>query len=486
MKTILFKFVILLIAVTLNSDTIAQVSEYSPFGFHPAGILFGKKRDYTCAQDIGVKWVRDGVYAFWNLVDPKLDGSFDFNGFIDSKKNYISYDEQWSTIPNEMHILANISDEHLIPLIHANQDKYFDFVYRLVERYDGDENLGCILNNGVDCYKKGDGQYPSQKVITALKVNPIKYWQVGNKVGKDTSFAMVQRITYNAIKLADSSAKVLMGGDGGNYLEIFKALNGKYIDIMDVHFFGFADGDYKGGKHSAVENMRKWLTQAHYPNDIPLWVTETGTYSGTPGGYDGRPEKISFEYQSEQQQASDLLRRYVWLLSQGAGKIFWAYGLAEGYGPADNDFWDNTGLIYDGQPPFKVGGLPNDMGKKVKKLSYYTYKLMTQKLEGSDWRFIKEIYAQDNVFIYSFIRNGKTFYTAWWDYWKEPELKSKTVSFKMEDCNSVTITQAVPNAKTGLEIDSKEYRKFFSKKIKTVVNNRLMLTLERNPVFIEK
>lgn len=102
-------------------------------------------------------------------------------------------------------MLANISDEHLIPIIRANPAQYADFVYRLVERYDGDEDLGCIFNNGGDCYKEGDGQYPAPSVIAAFQANPSKYWQVG-KVGKDTSFALVQRITYNAIKLADSSA----------------------------------------------------------------------------------------------------------------------------------------------------------------------------------------------------------------------------------------------------------------------------------------
>jgi len=205
MKIKRYQWLILFLLIVIAGMNQAQDFEQSPFGFHPAGIPDGRIRDYTNARDIGVKWARDGVYAFWILCAPNLNGSYDFNGFIDPIKNtYISYDEQWITIPSDMYIPANISDEHLIPIIQANPDQYADFVYRLIERYDGDENLGCILDNGVDCYKAGDGQYPVQEVIAAFQANPIKYWQVGNKVGKDTAFALVQRITYHAIRLADS------------------------------------------------------------------------------------------------------------------------------------------------------------------------------------------------------------------------------------------------------------------------------------------
>ncbi|KAF5436221.1 hypothetical protein C5S36_00880, partial [Candidatus Methanophagaceae archaeon] len=56
-------------------------------------------------------------------------------------------------------------------------------------------------------------------------------------------------------------------------------------------------------------------------------------------------------------------------------------------------YFDHTGLIYDGQGS-------NDLGLGVKKLSYYTYKLMTEKLECSNWNNIETIQESDNVYVY--------------------------------------------------------------------------------------
>lgn len=70
-----------------------------------------------------------------------------------------------------------------------------------------------------------------------------------------------------------SSATVLTGGDGGNYSEIFKALAGKYIDMMDVHFFGFVYGDYRGGQSR--------------PAGLSVLRSETGAVAGDAAGGGG-------------------------------------------------------------------------------------------------------------------------------------------------------------------------------------------------------
>jgi hypothetical protein len=73
-----------------------------------------------------------------------------------------------------------------------------------------------------------------------------------------------------------------------------------------------------------------------------------------------------------------MVKRYVVALGEGVEKIFWAWGMVEGFvDPKDNDFFDNTGFIYDG-----VG--PDDPGRGTVKLAYWTYQKMTTVLAHWD------------------------------------------------------------------------------------------------------
>lgn len=83
--------------ITATSGTIAgnatmsvrDVLLESPFGFHPASVAKQgyNNNGYGDASNIGVKWTRDGVYAYWFLVQPDLASqTYDFT----------QYDNQWS------------------------------------------------------------------------------------------------------------------------------------------------------------------------------------------------------------------------------------------------------------------------------------------------------------------------------------------------------------------------------------------------------
>lgn len=56
------------------SDTIQFPFEDSPFGFHPASVYKPGYPDngFIDAQKIGVRWSRQGVYAYWFLIQPDL------------------------------------------------------------------------------------------------------------------------------------------------------------------------------------------------------------------------------------------------------------------------------------------------------------------------------------------------------------------------------------------------------------------------------
>ncbi len=439
--------------------------EDSPFGFHPALVAkFGySDSGYIDAQNIGVRWNRPSLYTFWFKVQPDID---------DPAYTWDEYDNLYGNIPAGINILANIATQprsydagREIPgsYLPIDEDKYTAFVKATVERYDGD---------GMD-------DMPGI-------VNPIRYWQVDNEpqVQIKTGYAGLQQITYMAIKEACSECKVMIGGATGFpdnfadnfsvYAQILSDLNGQYVDIFDFHWYGFADGDYRESK-DAYDLVRSKLNEYGFGN-IPVWITEMGSHSGTitwEDPYDGL-------YQSEAQQAGDYLKRFIYPLSFGVKKIFPAFGLIEGF-KSNNGYFDHTGLIYD-------GAFSDDLGLGIKKLGYYTYKLMTDKLEGSDWDNIQVIQESGNVYIYKVLKGGEPVYVAWWDYFDEAGYTAgdtKMVVLNVDFTGDALITTAVPNADSGADLDENNYPDFFDTETKTVSNGQVTITLGESPVFVE-
>jgi len=456
---------------TTMTVTKRDIALESPFGFHPAGVFKPgyTNNGYGDAQNIGVKWTRQGVYAFWFLVQQDLTKQeYDFS----------IYDNQWSVVPNGINILANIAPQgpidegYCLPgsYMPINIDKYSLFVKAVVERYDGD---------GID----------DMPGLT----NPIKYWQVGNEpsVLQKSDFAKLQEITYTAIKEACSDCTVLIGGAMGfmdkddyigsfnsHYKPILDALAGNYVDVMDFHWYGSATGDYRDAK-AAYDYIRSVLSADGFPQ-IPVWITEMGSYSGDPVPVplliSGTP--IDYPLQTERQQALDYLKRFVYPLSFGVKKIFPAFGLMEGF-KYDGGYFDYTGLIYDG---WGAG----DLGLGVKKLGYYTYKKMTEILEGSDWNNIQTIQESNDVYIYKFVKNDKPIYVAWWDYFNDPTYtpgKMIQVSLSGLQGASAIITEAVPKFATGAEVT--DYATAFNKSTLATSNGVLTLGLGDGSVFVE-
>lgn len=434
----------------------------SPFSFHPASVSKPgyNNNGFNHASDIGVKWAREGIYAFWFLIQPDLSKQeYDFS----------MHDEQWKNVPKGMNILANIAPQGTInegyalpgSYIPVDTAKYIAFVKATVERYDGD----------------GINDMPGLQ-------NPIKYWQVGNEpsVVRAKDFAELQRITYTAIKEACPDCVVLIGGVAGmppadkyisdfniHYKPILDALGGKYVDVMDFHWYGNATGDYKGAKE-VYNYIRSVLNADGFPN-IPIWITEMGSYSGDPSGNE-------WPLQTERQQALDYLKRFVYPLSFGVKKVFPAFGLMEGF-KYDGGYFDFTGLIYDGWGQ-------GDLGLGVKKLSYYTYKKMTEVLEGSDWNNIQTIQESGDVYIYRFIKNNKPIYVAWWDYFNDATYtqgKTKQVSLTGLQGNSALITEAVPKFASGKDVT--DYNTAFKTETKSVAGGQVTVTLGDSPVFVE-
>ncbi|MFQ5453236.1 MAG: hypothetical protein ACE5D6_03515, partial [Candidatus Zixiibacteriota bacterium] len=441
------------------TPAVQQVSsEDSPFGFHPAIVTLPGYPDngFIDALNIGIKWARQGVYAFWFIVQPDINNPvYDFS----------LYDQQWSAIPDEINILANISPQgHLdegycLPgtWIPIDSTKYCDFVKATVERYDGD----------------------SLSDMPGL-TNPIKYWQVGNEPNENitSDFATLQRMTYIAIKEACPDCRVLIGGVAGfplgyvqsfdsDYMPILTELAGQYVDIMDIHWYGTATGEYREVE-VAYNHIRDTMNILGFSPDLPFWITEMGAYSGDPAN----AGPLVFPYQSEQQQGADYLKRHVHSLSIGVGKIFCAFGLSEGF-KLDNGYFDHTGLIYDG-----LGS--NDLGLGKKKLGYFSYKKMTAILEGCDWDSTQSISTGvENVYAYRFVRNDSSIYAAWWDYFDDPNyITGDSIQLTLQNLNwdSALVTEAIP-------YDT--FDNAFNVNTVEIISGSITVTLKENPLFIE-
>jgi len=381
----------------------------SPFGFHPAWTSF-KNTDtwqdrYTEALNMGIQWERCMIYAFWPEVQR------DKNEIEQGIFHWETYDLEYGLLAQAgINILANIAHiwanpnpsyaENSSSWLPYDEEAYVKFVKAVVKRY----ATGTTGN------------------IT------IKYWQVENEPNfiperSVKSYAQLMKLTYEAIKEADPEAKVLIGGCGGPgwdlssrtigwYEEVLRELDGKYMDIFDWHFYGNATGDYKRLEY-VIPAVRDLLDRYGF-GDVPIWITEMGTYSGTlnDGGRGGKiPDPGTF--QSEEAQARDMVKRYVYSLSLGVEKVFMCFGLVEGFQEPDNDYFDHTGFICDGR-------FNDDRGAGAKKKAYYAYKVMISKLEGSDWSSIEPIdLGEEDVYAFKFSRNGKTVYIIWWDNYED-------------------------------------------------------------------
>jgi hypothetical protein len=91
-----------------------------------------------------------------------------------------------------------------------------------------------------------------------------------------------------------------------------------------------------------------------------------------------------------------------------------------------------------------------------------------------------------NVYIYKFTNksNGKITWIAWWDYFNEISLMSKTINLSDYGINgTVKVTNLVPNYESGLNL--LESGKSYTDSLYTRLINQT-LTLEKTPVIIEE
>ena len=449
------------------------------FGYFKAKMGFTDDQYWRWAENhfknLGVHWTRSNLQLMWHVVEPDYDGKYHWNNShltdpiirrMYAPGNEIHwlgvFDDEGGVFPfpdDFPHDMSNIRN----PLDYP--DEYKAFVQAVVERYDGD---------GID------DASPDVKV---------KYWQAGNEipfgVGRVSDYVQFVRMVREAVLKADPEAKIVLAAPTNGFaahpflIQVINELAAKReFEAIDVHHWETA----RNWKMPAVPVCRNILDSKGL-TDVEIWSTEHGTWQGQP--FQGDPEQANpLFFQSEQGQASSLLKRHVYNFANGLDKLFWN-NLMEWY-EFEGDpghFSNSMGLVSDGQ------GLDEDPAMfNTKRLAYYTYKLMVEKLEGSDWNNIQTIQESDDIYIYKFAKNGKSIWVAWDD--KEIRcIKSpcgRQIAISGINSNQVKMTAAVPKYKSGKDVP--DYNTAFETEIKAVQNGKvnIILILGENPVFVEE
>ncbi|MHC4664036.1 MAG: hypothetical protein ACYS8W_20425, partial [Planctomycetota bacterium] len=294
-------------------------------------------------------------------------------------------------------------DEKYVP---EDSGAYRAYVSALTERYDGD----------------GENDMPGLKF-------KIERWQVGNELdlhgffrpgfGKPTEYMQVLKLSHGAIKSADPEAIIVLSPLCGatqtdekpvsrRYLSRLAAMDvAKYVDEISFHFY---PASYRIAELAAYYEM---ITET-LGKELPFSVTEmcvssvtkdTATFSRYAGA-------------NERTQAGFIARIHAWLCARPVRHICW------------NSFRD---LV-----PFRMRGASEKHFNRWawgsfteyetgnKKLSYFTYKLLSDKLGGVDTSKT-EILSEETggVHAYRYHVGGKRICILWNEYFDDKPAEVK-------------------------------------------------------------
>jgi hypothetical protein len=356
---------------------------------------------------------------------------------------------------------------------------YTDFLKQLIKRYKDRVHQWMIFNEPAPEYK-----------------------------GRPEDYVKLLKVSYLTIKEIDPQATVFLGGlapapPARNFLEKILPLlssehpvfgkenskNNNFFDGLDVHYFGLYNEyrqAYNEKTKSAfiIDDLINIFKKYGLLESKIITSRAGGTYTGEDlkAKQQGRP----LRYQSEAQQAGYLVRRSLYLLSKGVRPYWSQIREREKWEKSFNDFFCYQGLVYNGVP----NGDKYDKGDGVKKLSYWTYKFLVEKIKETNWKNVSILHdgtGSDHLYLYKLMKkNGQPLYIAWWDYFDEKEPgKAKSITIDVGNIKSVKVTETIPNAEWGKDLKEKDYPKFFKTELKKVINGKVSFDLGEKPVFVE-
>ncbi|MFQ5441893.1 MAG: hypothetical protein ACE5EB_04125 [Thermodesulfobacteriota bacterium] len=432
----------------------------SPFGFFDPNMLRFKHiswfKGYEKAMtELGAYWAAYGAtFSFnWNLLQRKNpDGAY-------APFNWARLDRLVKRgQAHNIHIIGYIKAsepgvgfKRVTPSLPKDLTGYKNFVRAVVERYDG------------------DGKFDMPGLLY-----PIKYWSIEDEPlapvyfnGTGADYAELLSAAYEAVKSTDPGAKVICSmirgtgwigrGDPRSFMvDFFKRLaelgETRPYDIMDQHMIGAAPQNI-GNEYAFYKGLLDDLTKTAKKygfGPAPFFALE-----------------VSGKARPERDQAIDLLKRHVYLLSLDVRKILWS-GLKSA-----NKTGGRTG---GGDAYFRDVTLIDSGGGK--KLAYYTYKLMVKKLDGADMRKTEALVHGGGLYVFKFQKNGNPVWVLWTE-------KAGTVKYDLPvpgPVKRIEVTGAVPERNSGKEVPG--YNGAFKTVTKGPENGSVTIELSRVPVIV--
>ncbi|MBE0429271.1 MAG: hypothetical protein IBX61_05300 [Thermoleophilia bacterium] len=145
------------------------------------------------------------------------------------------------------------------------------------------------------------------------------------------------------------------------------------FDVFDLHMYGVARQEDE--LISNFHDFRRILRESGFDDsEVEYWLTETGTYTGVPADPPGSPA------QTEEDQAAELVRRFVASLGAGLSRVSWArpYENYRYLSEPEDGYYDLAGLVYNGLGQEAALGI--EAG--TRKLSWHAYRTLVSKVEG--------------------------------------------------------------------------------------------------------
>lgn len=312
---------------------------------------------------------RDIVGAFvWNVIEPKK-GTYVWDlpdavmlGAGQAGITQVAVIQPFAVWDQENNTTANFSQCKAIDFGYYNNlagpptdwDAYRNFLTATVERYDGD---------GIDD-------------MPGLQTR-VEAWEIGNEYEgpcggyyqNPSGYIELLKISYETIKATDPTALVLnagaleIGGFGSGpevtkqfWRDFFEKGGDRYLDIFNFH--------YNRERIGALDSSDSWEEHLVFFKDHlkksdgekPMWVTEFGTYAGTPSTQSPPNTNIHQQRpllptQSESFQAAWYFRYSIIGFAEGVERIFIGLqgGSEGGMGGVGGSSLFNQGPGVDGQ-----------------------------------------------------------------------------------------------------------------------------------------
>lgn len=335
----------------------------------------------------------------------------------------------------------------------------------------------------------------------------VRFWMLGNEpneyFGCPEVFAKFVRVSHEVLTQVDPRATCTLGAPAANntgkkYTRFYEAVlrdlardKTSYFIAMDIHRYGFVGGrgrydDTDTPTISHWQDFRRVLDESGFTG-VPLWQCEQATYSGQDLAVYVSTVDKRYELQTEEEQASDVVKRLLYPLTQGVRRTVWSTVIEHrAFKGEEHNRFNTTGLVYNGSDFSKT---PTDRGAGVKKLGYHTYKLVARTLSDADPGKVELVETgSKDVRLLKFVlrRGGDVLYVAWWDFFNHRGRRSERCTLDVSALNAkrVRIVEMVPNAKSGADLKAADYPEFFRRWDAEVRAGRIAVTLGKRPVLI--